>query len=105
MSVFYLLPSRTRIGDDFAAYLHGYFPGLDWDAQTRPNLAEALVAAATCHPDVYVVFRDEVPPGTGVVEALVDGYGAEEGDEVIEVRITGRPGQTASWRWQVRKAA
>jgi hypothetical protein len=105
MSVFYLLPPRPLLGEHFAGYLRGLFPGLDWDAPTRLNLADALSAAASCHPHVHVVFREELPEGEPARRALVDGFGAEEGDEVVEVRPGGRPGELIARRWQVRLAA
>ena len=42
MSTFYLLPPRPVIGDAFAAFLNQFFPGLDWDADMRSNMAHAL---------------------------------------------------------------
>ncbi len=101
MSLFYVLPPRPLVGDHLADYLAAWLPGLDWDANVRVNLVEAIRAAATCRPDVFVVFRDELPEGAATSEALRDALGAEEGDEVIEVRA----GTPAARRWQVRLAA
>jgi len=105
MSVFYVLPPRPLLAEQFAAYLRGFFPGLDWNPATRLNLTEALAAAGTCHPDVYVVFREELPDGESTRQGLIDGFGAEDGDEVIEVRAGGRPGDFTSRRWLIRLAA
>ncbi len=105
MSVFYVLPPRPLVGEHFAGYLRSLFPGLDLDDRTRPSLADALASAASGHPDVHVVFREELPEGETVRQALVDGFGAEEGDEVIEVRPGGRGGELVARRWEVRPAA
>ena len=105
MSVFYVLPPRPLLAEHFTAYLRGLFPGLDWESSSRLNLTEALTAAATCHPDVYVVFREELPAGESTRQALVNGFGAEEGDEVVEVRPGGRPGELSARRWSIRFAA
>jgi hypothetical protein len=104
VSTFYLLPPRPFLGERFATYLQSIFPGLRWDRSTWANLAEALSAAATCHPDVYVVHREDLAdePAT---RALVDGFGAEPGDEVIEVYPGGRPGELAARRWRIDRAA
>lgn len=102
MSVFYVLPPRPLLADHLAEYLGAWLPGLDWDGATRANLTEALRAAATCRPDVYLVFREELPDGLTTSQALVDGFGAETGDDVIEVRTGLTP---AARRWQIRAAA
>jgi len=104
VSLFYVLPPRPLLGDRLAQYLGSWLPGLDWDGETRTNLCEAVRAAATCRPDVFVIFREELPDGVATSEALRDGYGAEEGDEVIEVRSFGL-GEVNARRWQVRQAA
>jgi hypothetical protein len=37
------------------------------------------------------------------MQALVNGFGAEVGDEVIEVRPGGRPGEIIARRWRVEQ--
>jgi hypothetical protein len=101
VSVFYVLPPRPLLGDHLAEYLRTWLPGLDWDAATRLNLTEAIRAAATCYPDVYLVFREELPDGVSTIQALRDAFGAEEGDEVIEVHSF----EPAGRRLQIRSAA
>ncbi|HEY7310118.1 MAG TPA: hypothetical protein VH643_12220 [Gemmataceae bacterium] len=100
MSIFYLLPPRPFVGDRFADFLHTLFPGLDWDSSERASLAELLGDAAG-RPDVFVVFRDELPREEAPSRALIDGYGAEPGDEVVEVRPGGRPGEVHTRRWRI----
>lgn len=101
MSTFYLLPPRPYLGQCFARYLEGLFPGLTWEGPARDNLADGLAAAATARPEVYVVFREELTEGEDVAAALADGFGAEPGDEVVEVRPADRPGSWAARRWHV----
>ncbi len=76
-------------------------PGLDWDTTTRANLAEQVAAAATVHEDVFVVYRDDLPEGEPPARALADGFGAESGDEVVEVRPGPKPGELTARRWKV----
>ena len=45
--------------------------------------------------DVYVIFREELPEGEELLTALRDGFGAEPGDEIVEV-LSGRT--AGSWR-------
>src|SRR4051812_485222 len=101
MSVFYLLPPRPLLGDRLADFLQAFFPGLDWDAERRLQLADVLGTAAQDHPDVYVVHREDLPSGEAVDRALAAGFGAEAGDEVVEVRPGARPGEMTTRRWRL----
>ncbi len=104
MSRFYLLPPRPDLGERFATFLRLFFPGLDWDGAMRLNLADAFGDAAGCHDDVIVVYRDDLPAGETVTRALVDGFGAEPGDEVIEIRPAGRGVELVSRRFHIDAA-
>lgn len=99
MSTFYLLPPGPLVGELFADFLETLFPGLEWDAAMRANLAHALGEAAQAHPDVFVVFREDLAEGEPVVRALANGFGAGQGDEVVEVRPG--PGGLTARRWRV----
>jgi hypothetical protein len=103
MSIFYLMPPRPLLGDRFAAFLQTFFPGLDWDSSQRLDLADVLSEAAGRN-DIYVVFRDDLPRDEPLGNALVHGFGAEAGDEVVEVRPGGRPGEMIARRWRVDAA-
>ncbi|HEY7158776.1 MAG TPA: hypothetical protein VH575_32830 [Gemmataceae bacterium] len=104
MSIFYLLPPRPFLGDRFAAFLQTFFPGLDWDRAERDSLAELLGVAADGR-DVYVVYRDDLPRDESAAQALVNGFGAEPGDEVVEVRPCGQPYEMIARRWRVSSNA
>jgi hypothetical protein len=99
VSTFYLLPPRPLLGDRVADFLHSVLPGLAWDSAMRSNLAEAVAAAASAQDDVYVVFRDDLPSGEPLGTALADGFGAETGDEIVEVRPDGASGALTARRW------
>lgn len=101
MSLFYLMPPRPFLGDRFADFLQTVFPGLAWDCESRASLAELLGNAAAEFDDTYVIFRDDLPRDEATAQALVNRFGAERGDEVVEVRPTGRPGEIATRRWRV----
>jgi|GEM_PF-796615 len=105
MSIFYLMPPRPFLGDRFADFLQTLFPGLAWDSLSRVSLAEMLGAVASARDDVYVVYRDDLPREEGPMRALVDGFGAEMGDEIVEVRPGGRPGEIITRRWRIEEEA
>jgi len=104
VSTFYLLPPRPLLGERFATYLSGLFPGLSWDASRWLELADALTAAAAERPDVYVIHREELPEGEDAERALRTDFGAEDGDEIIEVHAGARPGEVTAKRWLLRAA-
>jgi hypothetical protein len=101
MSVFYLLPPRPFLGQCFARFLQAFFPGLEWGDATWSELADTLATTTRTQDGVYVVYREELPDGEDVGRALADGFGAEPGDEVIEVRAGSRAGELAVRRWRV----
>jgi hypothetical protein len=105
VSTFYLLPPRPTLGDRVAQFLFTVLPGLDWDSAMRANLASAVAAAAEAHGDVHVVFRDDLPPGEAPAAALADGFGAEPGDEVVEVAPSGSSDGLTSRRWSITSRA
>ena len=96
MSTFYLLPPRRFLAEHLASYLDGVFPGLDWDNPSE--LVETLSAAASAHSDVYVVHREDLPHLGDIGPALIEGFGAEDGDRVIEVGIGAGKPISRSWR-------
>jgi hypothetical protein len=105
MSIFYVLPSRPVLGERFAGYLQSLFPGLDWSRTAWPALGEALEAAAVQHPDVYVVYRDDLPEENNLTQILVDGFGAEEGDQVVEIHAVPPHGELGTRYWRLGAAA
>ena len=102
MATFYILPPRPMVAKRFNVFLSAMFPGLHWDKRRWGDLAEAIgVAAASC-PDVYVVFREDLPEQEDVEQALRFLFGAEEGDEVIDVRAEDAPDEWTSRRWRLQ---
>src|SRR6476660_5435806 len=85
MATFYVLPSRQALGQRFGEFLGNLFPGLDLSSEYWYDLAEALGAAARSMPEVYVLFREDLPDGDDLLEGLARDFGVEPDDEVIEV--------------------
>jgi hypothetical protein len=98
VSTFYLLPPRPLLAERLVDFFRPLFPDLHW---TGTELVDALDDAVTSHPGVYVVHREDLPPGEDPADALADGFGAEPGDEVIEVRPTGRLAGWSVNRWRL----
>jgi hypothetical protein len=85
MATFYLLPSRLALGHRFGEFLSEIFPGLSWQRATWPDLAENLGTAAASRSGVFVVFREDLADEQNPDDSLVRDFGAESGDEIIEV--------------------
>ena len=96
MSTFYLLPARPQVGQMFGHYLENLFPGLHWRPEAWGDLAEWLAQAAKNQHEVFVVYREDLPDCAEAEAALRTNFGAEVGDEIIEVL----PGKEER-RWRV----
>ena len=81
MSTFYVLPPREVAEHRLAALTEALLPGLP----TGPHAWAGLVAALTAGRDAYVVHREELPRLGDTLTDLIEGYGAEAGDRVVEV--------------------
>jgi hypothetical protein len=99
MSTFYVMPSRPLLGRLFGEFLTSLFPGLDWNTDDFPDLGEALGAAARIQPEVYVLFREDLACERDAAMCLVRDFGAEAGDQIIEVEA-GEEGPSVRY-WQV----
>ncbi|MCC6418392.1 MAG: hypothetical protein IT429_09140 [Gemmataceae bacterium] len=101
MSTFYVLPPRPLSARPYAEFLRSLLPGLNPARVTWGDLAEALNSLLRVEDDVYLVHREDLPEGEDPAAALADGFGAEPGDEVIEVPV----GPTTVRRWRLSVAA
>ena len=100
MSTFYVVPSKALLGQRFAEFLGGIFPGTHWQRDEWRDLAETLAAELQRQADVYVVYREELADGP-LDEALAADFGAEPGDDVVEVALGGRLAALTTRRWRI----
>ena len=103
MSTFYLLPPRRLLMAHFAAAGRDLFPGLNIREPNWSAVVDVVQELAATQPDVYVVYREELPTDIHPLQALKDGFGAERGDEVVEVKPGGKPGEWRTRRWCVEE--
>ena len=106
MATFYVLPPRPLLAESLGRFLSEWLPGLHDSAVPGGDLIELLREHLDRRGDVFVVFREDLPDGTAADDALRDAFGAEAGDEVIELRLAaaGRV-QSRSWRLGAVSAA
>jgi hypothetical protein len=100
VATFYVLPPRPLPARPYADFLRGLLPGLQPARATWGDLAETL-GGLLSGQDVYLLHREDLPEGEDASAALAHGFGAEAGDEVVEV---GAPG-TVLRRWRLGQAA
>lgn len=98
MSLFLVLPPRPIFAKVLEHAVGSTLPGVPL-AAAGPELTETVTAALARQPDLYVLFREDLQDDDDVPGSLRDGFGAESGDEVIELRLTaGDALQARSWR-------
>jgi hypothetical protein len=105
MATFYLLPPRPLLADRFAESIKSLFPGIAAGRLQGALLAEMLAGAVTADGDVFVVHREDLPDREDPLAALAYCYGAEAGDEVVEVHAGPGPGEWTSRRWTLKRGA
>lgn len=97
MATFYLLPPRPVFEAALANFLRNWLPGV----QAEQELTEALYPALHRREETFLIFREDLADGVKPVDALLDGYGAGLGDEVIELQVIGGPGEVRARSWRV----
>jgi hypothetical protein len=98
MATYYLLPAPEFLEQIYERHLRVLFPGLRWSADVLGQVVAQVSKAAASHSDVYLIQQNELPEGADLVRSLVDGFGAEHGDEIIEMHAGPTLGE-----WRVRR--
>jgi len=102
MSLFLVLPPRPVFAKVLEHAVGKTLPGVPGVplASAGPELTEAVTEALSRQPDLYVLFREDLQDDDDVPGSLREGFGAENGDEVIELRLSAEQAlQARSWRY------
>ena len=91
MATYYVLPPRALLGARLALILQHVLPGMRWPSARWAELSTGLIDSALDAEAQYVVYREDLPDGADVVDALAAGFGAEPDDEIVEVRLEADP--------------
>jgi hypothetical protein len=92
MATFYLLPSRPLLNQRFKEFADRLLPGLSPSGDA--DFVALLHDMMREQPDTYLVHREDLPYDENPVQALIDGFGAETGDEILEIRCEANPDAT-----------
>jgi hypothetical protein len=101
MAVFYVLPPRPALGECLANMLQPFVPGASINRQACTDFIDSLIAGSPDGRESYVVYREELPEGEEVNAALREGFGAEDGDRVVDVSLGLNPGEPRVKSWRV----
>jgi hypothetical protein len=89
MSRFIILPPREVIEHHLATFVGGWLPGVPLPVDLWQTLLNAAIGYPTDDSPFYVIHRCELPSSGSIMEDVMELYGAESGDEIIEIT----PGQ------------
>jgi hypothetical protein len=98
MATFYVLPAPEFLEQVYERHLRVLFPGLRWSANVLGQVVAQVSRAAASHAGVYLIQQNELPEDADLERTLIDGFGAEPGDEIIEMHAGPRLGE-----WRVRR--
>jgi hypothetical protein len=90
MARFYVLPPRSFVGQQYASLLREFFPGRPIDRYELSDLAESLAANVEKDPHAIVIFEEDLADDAPVEIVLRRDFGAEPGDEIIDIRVGAR---------------
>jgi hypothetical protein len=83
MATFVILPPRELLEYAIHGFAESLFPGRAVPA----GAWERMLADVVDGPDVYPLHREDLPETDDLTAALVVGFGAEPGDQVVEYTL------------------
>ncbi len=98
MATFYLLPPRECLEQAAAAFVARVLPGVPAPATLWEDLLALLTAGLA---ETFFIHREDLPGGDELADDLAAGFGAEPGDEVVEVGLATGPAPARVRRWVV----
>lgn len=100
MATFLILPPRELIEHAVCSFADRLLPGFSVPAGLWERFIDDLVTPfqQESTDSVFVLHREDLAEGS-VMESLVDGFGAEPGDRVIEIDSPRQAGPGAVRRW------
>jgi hypothetical protein len=97
MATFYLLPPRSVLETAFGDILTRLLPGLPLPVESWEAIIDRIASAAGWPDDLFLVPRDDLPPGESFGESLAAAFGAEPGDNVVEISLSRSPTTVRQW--------
>jgi len=89
MATFFVLPPRERLEQAVAEFVARVLPGLESSPGVSASLMAALELEANRTDDAYFVHREDLIGLSHLMTDLAIGFGAEPGDSVYEIGLSG----------------
>ena len=84
MATYLVLPPRELLEHAMTEFANRLLPGLPKPLGLADVLLAHVIAAQPGSDRTFVVYREELPDSGDTLETLVDAFGAEPGDRVLE---------------------
>lgn len=89
MATFYVLPPRSCLEDSLAGLMGKLLPGLPLPVDSWDAVLDRLAELGAWPADVFFIPRDDLAPGDSMADSLMQDFGAEPGDRIIDVGMNG----------------
>jgi len=90
MARFYVLPPLEHVELALSRFFADWLPGLPLGPAAARRMLEVLVGEPADDSAAFIVHRDHLPGSGNLIADLTQGFGAEDGDEAIEIAWDGR---------------
>lgn len=85
MATFLVLPPRELLEHAVTEFANRLLPGLPKPLGLSDVLLAHVVGSLPSGERAYVIYREELPDAGDTVDVLVEAFGAEPGDRVMEI--------------------
>ena len=104
MATFYVLPPRECLEQAVTAFCERVLPGVPVGSAACEAFLAAVSGELSAEDDVFFLHREDLPAADDVEAELTAGFGAEPGDEVVEIGLAAGSVPARVRRWAVGAA-
>lgn len=87
MATFYVLPARPLFEQMMDRLLAEWLPTVPGPILPAEELTDLVRTHVERKAEIFIVYRDELPEGVDLIDGLRDAFGAENGDDIIELHL------------------
>ncbi|OWK47052.1 hypothetical protein [Fimbriiglobus ruber] len=101
MATFYLLPPRECLEHATAEFIARILPGVASPSATLERILDVVGALQSRPSELFFIHREDLPGSGDTGHDLIDGFGAEPGDLVVEVGMASGHAPPKVKRWAI----